>query len=107
MKTKYEKEHEDILQKINKLEKVNKHMKKDMKKEKFPEGGLVYIVDYTDEGKTHKDHIYYNILLRISVKMHKINYVINDAYKIFLVYFFYVTHVYLILQCVKIVLVQV
>jgi hypothetical protein len=41
MKTKYEKEHEDILQKINKLEKVNKHMKNDMKKDKFPEGGLV------------------------------------------------------------------
>jgi hypothetical protein len=49
MKTKYEKEHEEILQKIDKLEKDNKHMKNDMKKEKFPEGGLVYIVDYTDE----------------------------------------------------------
>ena len=49
MKTKYEKDYEDILHKINKLENNNKHMKNDLKKEKFPEGGLVYIVDYTDE----------------------------------------------------------
>ena len=49
IKNKYEKEHEDILHKIDKLEKDNKYMKNDMKTEKFPEGGLVYIVDYTDE----------------------------------------------------------
>ena len=49
MKTKYEKDYDDILQKINKLEKDNNNMKNDMKKEKFPKGGLVYIVDYTDE----------------------------------------------------------
>ena len=49
MKTKYEKDYDDILQKINNLEKDNNIMKNDMKKEKFPKGGLVYIVDYTDE----------------------------------------------------------
>jgi prophage antirepressor-like protein len=49
MKIKYEKDYENVLQQINKLEKDNKHMKNDMKKEKFPNGGLVYIVDYTDE----------------------------------------------------------
>ena len=48
-KTKYEKDYDGILQKINKLEKDNNNMKNDMKKEKFPKGGLVYIVDYTDE----------------------------------------------------------
>jgi prophage antirepressor-like protein len=49
MKIKYEKDYKDILNKIDKLEKDNNHMKNDMKKEKFPKGGLVYIVDYTDE----------------------------------------------------------
>ena len=49
MKTKYEKDYDDILQKINKLEKDNNNMKNDLKKEKFPKGGLVYIIDYTDE----------------------------------------------------------
>lgn len=51
MKTKYEKDYQEILQEIDKLQKDNKHMKNDMKKEKFPEGGLVYVIDYTDETK--------------------------------------------------------
>lgn len=50
LKIKYEKEYEDMLQQINKLEKDNKHMKTDLKKEKFPDGGLVYVIDYSDEG---------------------------------------------------------
>jgi prophage antirepressor-like protein len=51
MKTKYEKDYQEILQEIDKLQKDNKHMKNDMKKEKFPEGGLIYVIDYTDETK--------------------------------------------------------
>ena len=51
MKTKYDKDYEDILEKIDRLEKENELMKNDMKKEKFPNGGLVYIIDYTDESE--------------------------------------------------------
>jgi len=49
MKKTYEKNKNDLLEKINYLEKQNKLMINDMKKEKFPNGALVYIVDYSDD----------------------------------------------------------
>jgi len=50
---KLKKEHEsdinEIMKKINFLEKQNNKLKNELKVEKYPEGSLVYIVDYTDE----------------------------------------------------------
>jgi len=52
---KLKKEHESyinkIMEKINFLEKQNNKLKNELKIEKFPNGSLVYIVDYTDEQK--------------------------------------------------------
>ena len=49
MKKSYENEKNDLLKKINYLEKQNKLMLNDMKKEKYPDGALVYILDYSDD----------------------------------------------------------
>ena len=49
MKKTYENQKTNLLDKINDLEKRNKIMANDMKKEKFPDGALVYIIDYSDE----------------------------------------------------------
>ena len=49
MKKSYENEKNDLLKKINYLEKQNKLMINDMKKEKYPDGALVYILDYSDD----------------------------------------------------------
>ena len=50
---KLKKEHEndinEIMKKINFLEKQNNKLKNELKIEKYPNGSLVYIVDYTDE----------------------------------------------------------
>jgi prophage antirepressor-like protein len=50
---KLKKEHEssinEIMKKINFLEKQNNKLNNELKIEKFPNGSLVYIVDYTDE----------------------------------------------------------
>ena len=50
---KLKKEHEDhmneIMKKINFLEKQNDKLKNELKVENYPDGLLVYIVDYTDE----------------------------------------------------------
>jgi len=52
---KLKKEHEtdinEIMKKINFLEKQNDKLKNELKTEKYPNGSLVYIVDYTDEQK--------------------------------------------------------
>jgi uncharacterized protein YwlG (UPF0340 family) len=37
--------------KINYLEKENKNMKSELKKEKFPKGGIVYVIDYSNNEK--------------------------------------------------------
>jgi len=55
MKKSYEKDKYDLLEKINYLEKQNKLMIQDMKKEKYPEGALVYILDYSDDDLYEKD----------------------------------------------------
>jgi prophage antirepressor-like protein len=49
MKKSYEGEKTELLEKINYLEKQQKLMKNDLKKNKFPKGGVVYIIDYSDE----------------------------------------------------------
>ena len=41
------KEHIDLITKLNILEEENKNMKAQLKKEKYPEGGLVYVIDYS------------------------------------------------------------
>ena len=55
MKKSYEKDKNDLLDKINYLEKQNKLMVNDMKKEKYPKGALVYIVDYSDDDNYEKN----------------------------------------------------
>jgi prophage antirepressor-like protein len=49
MKKTYEKDKNDLLEKINYLEKQNKLMINDMKKEKYKNGAVVYIIDYGDD----------------------------------------------------------
>ena len=49
LKKKYEKDVSDIMEKINYLEKQNEKLKNELKTEKYPNGALVYIMDYTDE----------------------------------------------------------
>lgn len=55
MKKSYEKDKIDLLEKINYLEKQNKLMINDLKKEKYPNGAVVYIVDYSDDANYEKD----------------------------------------------------
>ena len=55
MKKTYEKEKANLLDKINYLEKQNKLMTNDLKKEKYPNGALVYFVDYSNDNKYEKD----------------------------------------------------
>ena len=52
IKKTYENQKSNLLEKINDLEKRSKIMANDMKKEKFPNGALVYIIDYSDEDTT-------------------------------------------------------
>ena len=54
MKKSYEKDKNDLLEKINYLEKQNKLMINDMKKEKYPNGAVVYIIDYGDDANYEK-----------------------------------------------------
>ena len=49
IKKSYEKDKNDLLEKINYLEKQNKLMINDLKKEKYPNGAVVYIIDYGDD----------------------------------------------------------
>jgi hypothetical protein len=39
------------MQKINYLTKENENMKKELKSESFPSGGIVYAIDYSENGK--------------------------------------------------------
>lgn len=55
MKKSYETEKNNLLEKINYLEKQNKLMINDMKKEKYSNGSVVYIVDYSDAANYEKD----------------------------------------------------
>jgi prophage antirepressor-like protein len=55
IKKTYEKDKNDLLEKINYLEKQNKLMINDLKKEKYPNGAVVYIVDYSDDANYGKD----------------------------------------------------
>ena len=55
MKKTYEKDKIDLLEKINYLEKQNKLMINDMKKEKYKNGAVVYIIDYGDDANYEKD----------------------------------------------------
>jgi len=55
MKKSYEKDKNDLLEKINYLEKQNKLMINDIKKEKYPEGALVYIINYSDDDNCEKN----------------------------------------------------
>jgi prophage antirepressor-like protein len=45
----HKKELHDIFNKINFLENENKKLRKDQCKPNFPEGGVVYVIDYSDE----------------------------------------------------------
>lgn len=49
LKKSSEKEKTKLLEQINYFEKQNKLMKNDLKKNKFPNGALVYVLDYSDE----------------------------------------------------------
>ena len=49
LKKSSEKDRDSLLEKINYLEKQTKLMKNDMKKNKYPDGALVYVIDYSDD----------------------------------------------------------
>lgn len=51
LKKKYESKLAFITKKIRYLEKENEKMKNDLRKEKFPTGGIVYVVDYSTDKK--------------------------------------------------------
>lgn len=51
LKTKYENKMMNIIKKINYLEKQNEKIKNDLKKEKYPDGGLVYVIDYSEDNE--------------------------------------------------------
>lgn len=55
IKKSYEKDKNDLLEKINYLEKQNKLMVRDMKKEKYPDGALVYFIDYSKDDLYEKN----------------------------------------------------
>ena len=52
MKNKFENDKTGLLEQINYLQKQNKTMESNLKKDKYPEGNLVYIMDYSDEDTT-------------------------------------------------------
>jgi prophage antirepressor-like protein len=52
MKKSYENEKSDLINKIKYLEKQHKLLENDLKKNKYPDGALVYILDYSDEDET-------------------------------------------------------
>jgi prophage antirepressor-like protein len=47
----HKKEVREIFDKINYLEHENKKLKQDQRKPKFPNGGVVYVIDYSDQRK--------------------------------------------------------
>jgi hypothetical protein len=49
LKTKYETELNDVLNDLKFLKKENEILKNDMKKECFPDGGIVYVIDYSED----------------------------------------------------------
>jgi prophage antirepressor-like protein len=51
LKVKYEKELDELLKDLNFLKKENEIIKTDMKKEKYPEGGIVYAIDYSENNE--------------------------------------------------------
>jgi prophage antirepressor-like protein len=54
LKKKYEKQTFEIMEKLNYIENENKILKNELKKEKFPNGGVVYAINYS----TNKEEIY-------------------------------------------------
>ena len=65
LKKKYEYEIDDILDDINYLTMRNSQLEKDLKKEKFPKGGVFYVVDYsTDDEDIYRIGISDNMNLR-------------------------------------------
>ena len=51
MKQQYETELSKVLKDLDFLKKENKTLQNDLKKDCFPDGGLVYVVDYCEDGK--------------------------------------------------------
>lgn len=51
MKKKYEDENNDLMKKINYLKKQVEEMRDDLKNDEYPDGALVYILDYSDENE--------------------------------------------------------
>jgi prophage antirepressor-like protein len=51
LKVKYEKQLDEVLKDLNFLKKENETIKTDMKKEKYPFGGIVYVIDYSENNE--------------------------------------------------------
>lgn len=49
LKNDYMKQMHEVMKKINFLEKENKKIKQDQKKDTYPKGGVVYVIDYSTE----------------------------------------------------------
>lgn len=54
LKKEYEKKHLEIIKRINNLEKENANMRRDLRKEKYPEGGIVYVIDYSEDQEIYR-----------------------------------------------------
>ena len=64
MTNKYKTKIKNIMKKIDFLEKQNKLMKNELKKDKFPKGALIYVIDYSND----KNNIYRIGKLMILIK---------------------------------------
>jgi prophage antirepressor-like protein len=77
-KLKKEKEEEihNLMEKLNFIQKENENMKKELKKEKYPDGGLIYAIDYSDGEKE-----IYRIGMTSNIKTRKKIYDTHSLYK--------------------------
>jgi prophage antirepressor-like protein len=76
LKNDYNTEINDLMEKLNYLKKENENMKNEMKVEKFPDGGIVYVIDYSDD-----EHEIYRIGKSGDMKIRKNVYNTHMLYK--------------------------
>lgn len=76
LKKQYEEKQTELLEKLNYMVKENENMKKELKKEKFPDGGLVYAIDYSDDNNE-----IYRIGMTSNMNMRKKIYNSHSLYK--------------------------
>lgn len=80
IKNAYEKQKNYFLDKINYLEKQNKLMAIDLKKEKYPDGALVYIIDYSNDDNYEKNVFRLGSTGNLNKRKHIHNKTVVDTY---------------------------